>query len=331
MTFRWLAERLDRACIEFAIRPTLPAFTAESPFPRLRLAEERTQVFLTDEALFHEPPAPRPMGSRSRESGALRELTISWDGPSFDLEQSWFPGASRALQVKSNWYLRALPRPLVMLIRGWTPFPNLSSSILWPIKQLDRAGYDVVIPYWPAQTGNLFKRSPNRIPSRDPSRNIVELVRATTAIGQLLMVARDLGHGSIVVWGASLGAHLVALLATRRVPIHAGLYVLEKPLCRLSDPMRLHGRGVAVQRHAIADRLDQVYRCVSPLDRSLQVDAKNIIVIAGEYDQITPLSGAELLANRWGAPLHQVAASHLFDVHRTRRILEILQRELRPP
>jgi len=328
MTFRWLAEGLDRACIELAIRPTLPEITAESPFARLRLAEGRTQVFLTDDVLFREPPAPRPIGSRSRKSGALRELTISWDGPSLDLEQSWFPATLQAPQVKSNWYLRASPRPLVVLIRGWTPFPTLSSSLLWPIKQLDRAGYDVVIPYWLAETGNLFKHSPYRIPSRDPSRNILELVRVTTAMGQLLMLARDLGHDSIVVWGASLGAHLVALLATRRVSIHAGLYVLEKPLCRLSDPIRLHGRGGTVQRQAIAERLDQVYRCVSPLDRTLQVDAKNILVIGGEYDQITPLSGAQSLADHWGVPLQRVAASHLFDVHRTRRVLEILQRQV---
>jgi pimeloyl-ACP methyl ester carboxylesterase len=225
----------------------------------------------------------------------------------------------------------------VVLIGGWTPFARLSKSILWPVGQLDRAGYDVVIPHWSTEAGHVLNRRRHMwvsrprqttrqvLLARDPSRNIVEHAAATTIVGQLLKLAHELGHTSIAVWGTSLGAHLVALLATRRVPIHAGLYVLEKPLCRLSDPLRLHGRGGIVQRHAIADRLDRVYQCVSPLDRPLQVDAQDILVIGGEYDQIAPISGAKLLANHLGAPLQQIAASHVFDPHRTRRILEILQ------
>jgi hypothetical protein len=326
MTLRWVAEGLDRACIELAIRPTLPLITGTSPLPRLRLAEERTEALPTDEILFPEPLAPKPTASRSRESGDLRELTIDWAGPSVDLEQSWFAEPLQDLHVKSNWYLRASPRPLVVLIRGWLPLPELSANLLWPLKKLDHAGYDVVIPYWVTGFGKTFKRSPHRIPSRDPSRNMVELIRWTTMIGQLLMLARDLGHSSVVVWGTSLGAHLVALMATRRISVHASLYLLEKPLCRLSDPTRYHGRGTITQRSNLAHRLDQVYRVVSPLDRPPQVDAKNIVVIGGEYDQITPISGAQLLADHFSAPLERAAASHLFDPHRARRILEILRR-----
>ncbi len=323
MTSRWVAERLDRACIELAIRPTLPAIDGASKFPRLRLAEERTKKYLTDDLLFPELAAPKHTVVQSRMgSGNRRELTISWAGPSLDLEQSWFADTPRVVRVKSNWYLRTSPRPLVVLIRGWTPLANLSSRVLWPLRQLDQVGYDVVIPDFLTGIGP----SQNAILSRDPSRNIVELARATTILEQVLMVARELGHESVVVWGTSLGAHLVALLATRRLAAHANLYVLEKPLGRLSDPLRLHGRGTNIQRDEVANRLDRVYLCVSPLDRPLRVDAKNIVIIGGDYDQITPISGAQLLADHFGVPLLQIAASHLFDPRRVRRVLEILQR-----
>jgi pimeloyl-ACP methyl ester carboxylesterase len=244
-------------------------------------------------------------------------MTLRWPAPRVSLETDWFSDNRASRQIGSHWYLRDSPRPLVVLVGGWTPVRGPSERLLWPIKQLDRAGYDVVLPTLAASADGAF-------PGRDPSRNIIELVRAAASIEQLLLLGHDLGHDPILVWGSSLGAHIVALLITLRTSAYVSLYVLEKPLTRLSEPLRWHGHGAINWRHEVADRLDRVYRCVSPLDRLSRVDPKQVLVIGGKFDQVTPIASVELLAKHFNAPLRQTKASHLFDPHRSDRLLKVV-------
>jgi hypothetical protein len=106
--------------------------------------------------------------------------------------------------------------------------------------------------------------------------------------------------------------------------VHGDRYVLEKPISRMSDALRLHGRGDDRLRGDVAARLDQVYRAVSPLDRSPQVDASSLVVIGGQFDQVTPLGTAQLLASHFNVPLRSIEASHLFDPSRSRRLTKVV-------
>ncbi len=327
MTLRWLAEGLDRVFIDLSIRPRLPLVALDSRFTRLRQAEERTRISLPEDGLFSATLVAKPTITRSRTfAGGRRELTVCWPAPLVNLEIDWFPEIQPTLQAKSLWYLRNAPRPLVVLVGGWMPFPGMSARLLWPVKQLDRAGYDVVLPILAGHAEGYLGAAPNAFPGRDPSRNIIELAKGTTTIGQLLQLGHDRGHEPILIWGASLGAHLVALLATLRGSAHGNLFVLEKPLSRLSDPLRLHGAGASHWRQRCAERLDQVYRGVSPLDRLPRVDPKQMLVIGGEFDQVTPIATVELIATHFNATLRQIKASHLLDSNRSDRMLALLER-----
>ena len=326
MTRRWLAEWLDRAFIELCIRPTLPAVRSGSKFTRLSLAEERTRIGLTDTALFPAMFTPKSTITRSRALGeGGRVLTLCWPAQSVSLETDWFSNNQPSRQAMSRWYLRDTPRPLVVLVSGWSPIGSLSERLLWPIRQLDQAGYDVAVPILAANAGGSSSTARSTFPGRDPSRNIVELVRRAATVEQVLRLGHELGHDPILVWGNSLGAHIVALLITLRARAYVSLYVLEKPVSRLSEPIRLHGRGTNDSRHEIADRLDQVYRGVSPLDRLSRVDPKQVLVIGGKFDKVTPIAGAKLLARHFNAPLRQIKASHVFDPTHSGRLLEVVK------
>lgn len=328
MISRWLAEGLDRAFIEFAIRPTLPNITRNSRFSRLLLAEARAQQPLAETALFAPPSVPQCGFARQTAfTGGRTKLIRCWPAPMIPVETEWFPEVSAGPLVKSLWFLRASPRPLVVLVGGWAPRFGVGAQMMWPTNMLDQAGYDVVVPMAGCrrQATGLF---PAEFPGRSPLRNIVELARATATLGQLLLLARDLGHESILVWGTSLGSHALALLATLPAASHGDFYVFEKPLSRLSDPVRLHARGPSDWRAELADRLDRVYHRVSPLDRLPRVNSDKIVVIGGEYDMVTPISTAQSIATHFNAPLRQIKASHVLQFNRWRHVLEIVTRRL---
>jgi alpha-beta hydrolase superfamily lysophospholipase len=245
--------------------------------------------------------------------------------PVVPLESEWFTQAVPSRNVCSQWFVRETTRPLLVLVGGWQPIRAISAEHLWPIKRLDCAGFDVAIAQMPALPVSSAGAAKVTFPSGDPSRNVIELARFACSIQQVLLVAKCLGHERVVIWGTSLGAYLVALLATVEQPLMADGYVLEKPLLQMSDPMRLHGRGPASIRRDVALRLDRVYRAVSPIQRKPRIDPDRVHVIGALYDGVTPASGAEQLANHFGATYHSVQASHIYDPGRFKRTVEMVR------
>ena len=324
MTLRWFAESLDRAFIRLFIRRTLPEIRQEASLSRLRLAEARTASGLKDEELFPEQSIADLRISRSRLlADGRRELTRRWSAPRVPVESSWFAAIRRELSVSAKWYVRENPRPLLVCVGGWQPMPV--PPLFWPMRALDRIGFDVVVPMltihatWPIAETNR-----PRFPGPDPLRNIVELARAAISIRQVLAQAREFGHPSVSIWGTSLGAHAVALAATIPSSTVADRFVLEKPVAKMSDALRLHGPGLGSLRDAVALRLDRVYSVASPLDRRPCTCGTEVHVIGAEFDRVTPISGALSMANHFGAVLHTIEASHLFDRGRLECMIQIL-------
>ncbi len=126
----------------------------------------------------------------------------------------------------------------------------------------------------------------------------------------------------------SLGAYWVALLATIHTISHADLYVMEKPLAKMSDPLRLHGRGADELRARVAERLERVYRAVSPLERQPRVASTRVLVIGAEFDRVTSLAGAQALATHFNGELLKVRASHLIDTNRSQNMLAVVSGRL---
>ena len=326
MSTRWLAETLDDAFIRLAIRPTLPVLDSTSPLTRLRLAEARTQGEIVDDCLFAHSPLPEVQVTRvpSLQRG-VRVESRSWAAPPVPLESEWGLGSVEPRVVQTEWYARSSERPLLVAISGWMPIHAIASRVLWPLTHLDDLGFDVVIPRLPtrAAAGDNTRRV--GFPSADPCGNVIEVARSIVALRQTLAHAAELGYEKVVVWGASLGGYIAALLGTLAPTGFSGL-VLEKPLARLSDPLRLHGRGPNAERQSVALRLDGVYRAVSPLERQPQVPSSQVHVIGARYDRVTQFENAERLAAHFNGSLETVSASHFYDLERTERFAPCLWR-----
>jgi pimeloyl-ACP methyl ester carboxylesterase len=322
MTARWFAEWLDRAFIDLCIRPTLVTVTEDSPLTRLKLAEDRTKGGLSDTDLFTTQLAPTYVTTSSRRlPRGTTVLTRRWPAATVPVEANWFPEATDAQFVESKWYLRDRPRPLVVLVSGWQPSAALTARSFWPMQRLDRAGFDVVVVTWVPESTGSRRAIHAGFPTRDPLRNIVGLAKFANSLRQIVQLAHELGHPSIGIWGVSLGAYLVALLATIHTTSHADLYVMEKPLAKMSDPLRLHGRGASELRAGVAERLARVYRAVSPLERPPRVASTRVLVIGAEFDRVTPIAGAQALATHFGTQLSKIHAWHLVHTNRSQNML----------
>ena len=323
MTPRWFAEALDRAFIRLFIRPTLPVITRQSSLSRLRFAETRTATGVSDEDLFEEQSIANVHLANSRRlADGRRALVRRWSAPRVPVESSWFATIAHEPAVSARWYVRETPRPLLVLVGGWQPIR--ARQLLWPVRALDRAGFDVVVPVLTIHDMRPTETHSQRFPNPDPLRNIVELARAAISMRQILLQARELGHPSVSVWGVSLGAHAVALTATLPSPAIADRFVLDKPVARMSDALRFHGSGLQRLRDEVALRLDRVYRVVSPLERRPCAASAQMRVIGARFDQVAPIGGALALAQHFGAILQTVEASHLWDRGRLTRMFEIL-------
>jgi pimeloyl-ACP methyl ester carboxylesterase len=324
MSAQWLAEGFDIAFIRLGIRPTLPVVTSSSRLTRLRQAEERTESGLSDEFLFSPPLAPtvRRLHSRILRSG-LRVDAQDWTAPRVPLESEWRLESLAPTVIRTDWYTRSPKRPLLVGVGGWVPIRGLATPMLWPLELLDRIGFDVVLPSFGPRSASQRQLSRVDFPSGEPCRNVLEVAKRVGAIRQTLAHARELGYRRIIVWGSSLGAHLAALLGTIS-PQAFDLLVLEKPLARLSDSLRLHGCGNDTDRYSAALRLDRVYRAVTALERQPRVESNRVHVIGALYDRVTTFESAQQLAAHFGTACQTIEASHLFDPGRAHRFVTCL-------
>lgn len=311
-----VSKSLDQLFIDWAVRRQLPRLSIHHRMAHLRVAEQRLQKDIPDAQLFAPlaTAVPTPTAANPLRDGRLQTTRTA---PPYvpAVAQMWGCDAEMA-GLTSQWITRDEPRKLVILVSGWAMWPGVAAS-LWPLSRLDRAGFDVVLPGLPWMSRVPF-------PGRDPCANIVRLAQAVSGVLQLALWAHELGHSKVVLCGTSLGAHLVALAATLPGAVHAEACVLEKPMACLSDPIRLHAEAEPYWREHVAQRLDRVYRAVSPLERDPAITGGRVVVLGGVHDQVMPIERAQALADHFQVPLRPIKASHLVDLGRTRRLIEVL-------
>ncbi len=317
-----LASGVDEAFLAWSVRPAQPRLTLHSSLRSLAIAEQRTQSDIAEDALFDPAPVSvrvQAIGSK-RDSGVHTQLATC-ELPEPTIAHRWgLSGVPRELSIPL--YLRAAPRPLIILMSGWSPTSYLGPALAWPLQRLAAAGFDVAVPLLP--WAPKPRDGTNSFPSSDPCWNIVTVAVVTLGLAQLVRYARNRGHPTVIVAATSLGAYLAATFATRPEAALIDHMVLEKPLGQLSDLVRWHARGDPVWCQHVADRLQRVYRSVCPLDRAPKLTAERVTVIGAEFDRVTPLSAAQQVADHFQVPLRQIKASHLFDPGRATRLLKLL-------
>ncbi len=326
-----IAASVDEGFLAWSVRPSLPRLSVRSSLRKLAMAEQKTQVELADATLFAPEPSPvRLQSTELTHRGGLLQRQGSSVLTRPRIAEEWMPTAlpsSAAPQEFSSLLrLRSETRPIVVLLGGWSPTRGIGPALLWPLRRLDAAGFDVAIPRLPWHQNGRGDRLV--FPSADPCANIVTSANVANGLTQLVHHLRERKHPEIVVCSTSLGAHFAALLATLPAAKLVDRFILEKPLGQLSDIVRWHARGDPVRCEHVAERLQRVYRSVSPLDRSAHVSPEQVTVIGGCFDRVTPLSGAQRVADHFQVPLQPIQASHLIDPGRTPRLLRLLAQPL---
>ncbi|MCW5832015.1 MAG: alpha/beta hydrolase family protein [Labilithrix sp.] len=221
-------------------------------------------------------------------------------------------------------------RPALLAVHGYMGGQWLFEENAWPIEWLLRRGLDVVLPVLPLHAGRAgAHRGAPAFPSSDPRLTNEGFRQAVTDIRTLVRWLRERGAPKVGVMGMSLGGYTAALTAT--VTDEVDFVVPMIPLASIADFAREQGRlgdgPRADEQHAALERANWI---VSPLARSLRVPHSRALVVAAEYDRITPLAHATRLARHFGCEMLTIAGGHLLQIGRPdafRALAALLERE----
>ncbi|MDF2692323.1 MAG: hypothetical protein K0S65_706 [Labilithrix sp.] len=237
--------------------------------------------------------------------------------------------------ARARLYLTSAPempsqRPAVIAVHGYMGGQWLFEENAWPIEWLLRRGLDVVLPVLPLHAGRAGShRGAPAFPSSDPRLTNEGFRQAVTDIRSLVRWLRERGASKVGVMGMSLGGYTSALTATVTSDIDFVMPMI--PLASIADFAREQGRlgsgAEADEQHAALDRANRI---VSPLARPLALAKERALVVAAEYDRITPVSHAEQLSQHFGCEMLTIAGGHLVQLGRSeafRALAAMLERE----
>lgn len=275
-------------------------------------------------------PGAQLVRTRSR-GGTVTDLSWPSGFQVIDQEVTERYGSARenALAVARH-FQRGPGRPVVILIHGYMAGPFAFEERIWPIAQLERAGFDVVLFTLPFH--GLRARAGHgavpEFPGEDPRLNVEGFRQALFDLQNLLGWLLEQGHPRVGVLGMSLGGYTAALLAT--VEPRLDFVVPVIPLSSLADFAREQGSLSAVPEEAAAQHaaLESIYRRVSPISRPSLIAPDRCLVIAAKADRVTPAAHARRLSVHLRAPLQSFYGGHLLQLGRAEafeRVIELME------
>jgi dienelactone hydrolase len=287
------------------------------------------------DGFFAEPQAISPGARLVRERSRGGTVTdLSWRSAFTLLDpevvERYESARDNALAVARR-FQRGAGRPAVILIHGYMAGPFAFEERIWPLKALDRAGFDVVLFTLPFH--GLRARAGHgavpEFPGEDPRLNVEGFRQAAFDLQNLIGWLLACGHPRVGVLGMSLGGYMAALLAT--VEARLDFVVPVIPLSSLSDFAYEQGSlsalpEEAAEQHAL---LESIYRRVSPVARPALVPPERCLVIAAKADRVTPAAHARRLSVHLRAPLQSFYGSHLLQLGRAEafeRVTELMTR-----
>jgi pimeloyl-ACP methyl ester carboxylesterase len=299
-------------------------------------ALERFEARFRDAALdgfFAEPcritPGEQVVRTRSR-GGSIVDLSWSSGFVPLDPEVTERYGSARenALAVARH-FRRDLARPVVILIHGYMAGPFAFEERIWPIKRLERAGFDVVLFTLPFHglRARAGRGAVPEFPGGDPRLNVEGFRQALFDLQNLLGWLLEQGHPRVGVLGMSLGGYTAALLAT--VEARLDFVVPVIPLSSLGDFAREQGSLSPVPEEAALQHaaLESIYRRVSPIARPSLIAPERCLVVAAKADRVTPAAHARRLSVHLRAPLQSFYGGHLLQLGRAEafeRVIELM-------
>ena len=304
---------------------------------RLRLLERLEARFRDAEldGFFAEPRAISPgerLVRQRRRGGTVTDLSWQSDFRPLDPEVTERYGSARenALSVARR-FQRGPGRPAVILIHGYMAGAFSFEERIWPLAELERAGFDIVLFTLPFH--GLRARAGHgavpEFPAEDPRQNVEGFRHAMFDLQNLIGWLLANGHPRVGVIGMSLGGYTAALLAT--VDARLDFVVPVIPLSSLADFAREQGSLSPVPEEAAAQHalLESIYRRVNPVARPSLLPPERCLVVAAKADRVTPAAHARRLAVHLRAPLESFYGGHLLQLGRAEafeRVIELMTR-----
>jgi alpha-beta hydrolase superfamily lysophospholipase len=189
---------------------------------------------------FFAEPQPITPGERiARKSSRGGSVTdLSWqsgfetrDG---EVAERYRSARENRLAVARR-FQRGTGRPAVILIHGYMAGPFAFEERIWPLAELDRNGFDVVLftlPFHGLRARAGYGAVPE-FPGEDPRLNVEGFRQSMFDLQNLVGWLLASGHPRVGVIGMSLGGYTAALLAT--VEPRLDFVVPVIPLSSLGD------------------------------------------------------------------------------------------------
>ena len=229
-------------------------------------------------------------------------------------------------------FQRGTGRPAVILIHGYMAGPFAFEERIWPLAELDRKGFDVVLftlPFHGLRARAGYGAVPE-FPGEDPRLNVEGFRQSMFDLQNLVGWLLASGHPRVGVLGMSLGGYTAALLAP--VEPRLDFVVPVIPLSSLGDFAREQGSLSPVPEEAAAQHalLESIYQRVNPVARPSLIPPDRCLVIAAKADRVTPAAHARRLSTHLRAPLQSFYGGHLLQLGRAEafeRVIELMSRQ----
>ena len=270
--------------------------------------------WIGDPRSYHRWPTPLSDGDIGNRRGWAMGFgydRLSWES-GFEPHQGE-PGGDRWMAFGPNQTASAVvlrhpggPRPWVIAVHGFCMgFPFMDFQGLHVARIHRELGMNVVMPVLPLHGGRrvtLISGEP--FLSFELMNAVHGLTQTVWDIRRLLHWVRDQGAPSISLYGVSLGAYAVSLLAGIEEGVDsvvAGIPVSDFPeLFHHHSPRHIRARSI--EHKIMGGAAQNVYRVVSPLSFEAQIPTSRRFIFAGYGDRVARPDQAQRLWEHWDRP-----------------------------
>jgi len=309
---------MDEALLAMAMTPS--RFPRRADFARVstELADARRMFsrrgWITRPATYHRTPPPLTPGDVEITRGWA--LGLGYERIAYDsgfATRPGEPGGERWAAYGPNHRASAAvvrhrgePRPWVVCVHGFSMgYPFMDFAGLHTAKLHRALGLNVALPVLPLHgSRKVTLVSGEPFLSFDMMNTVHGLTQAVWDIRRLLTWIRDQGATSIGLYGVSLGAYVVSLLAGIDDGIDAvvaGIPVVDFPaLFHAHSPVHIRARSI--EHHILGGVAEDVCRVVSPMSFEPKVPWDHRFVFAGYGDRVAVPPQARALWEHWDRP-----------------------------
>jgi hypothetical protein len=309
---------MDEALLAMVMAPS--RFPRRADFARVSAELADAQRLFSRRGWIARPSSyhrtPLPLTAKDVETGRGWALGVSYDRITYDSgfsTRAGEPGGERWMAYAPN--SRATTailrhhgeqRPWVVCVHGFSTGYAFMDFIGLHTTKLHRGlGLNVALPVLPLHgPRKVTLVSGEPFLSFDLMNTVHGLTQAVWDVRRLVSWIRDQGATSIGLYGVSLGAYVVALLAGIEEgfdAVVAGVPVVDFPLL-FHEHSPVHIRARSIEHHIIGGEAEDVYRVVSPMSFEPKMARDRRFIFAGHGDRLAFPEQARKLWEHWDRP-----------------------------